>query len=89
MTCAEDDGDERLREEEMAAMTHQVIAVRRGPGPATRPPRSLDNADRFQQALLGREVQEALNAARAHRDHDVLTRTPPAPGCRLEVAASG
>ena len=32
----------------------------------------LDDADRFSQALLGREVKKLPTLARAHRHHDVL-----------------
>ena len=40
----------------------------------------LDNADRFRQALLGREVKKLPDAARAHHHHDVLRELHPHPG---------
>ena len=48
----------------------------------------LDNADRFSQALLGREIKKLRRCAAAPLSR-CSTRTPPAPGCHSRWRASG
>ena len=48
----------------------------------------LDDADRFSEALLGREVKK-LPTLRGRTSSRCSTRTPPAPGCRSRSRASG